>query len=110
MRVTITGGAGKLGRAVVAELKSRGTPSSSLTRLIHRNSASLGFSGSALDFGTMKNAAVRADAVLHLAGIPANGIVPDYQTFSVNTPGTFNCTAVCRMGNDNPETAEGNVG
>jgi nucleoside-diphosphate-sugar epimerase len=97
MKVIVTGGAGKLGRAVVAELKSSGHVVTVIDPACTTEAGVIGVAGSVLDFETVKSAADGGDAIIHLAGISANGIVPDHQTFSINTAGTFNVHESARL-------------
>jgi nucleoside-diphosphate-sugar epimerase len=97
LKVTITGGAGKLGRAVVAQLTSRGYTIAVLDRAYTPELGAAGIAGSVLDFDAVKRAAEDAEAIIHLAGIAANGIVSDHETFSINTAGTFNVHEAARL-------------
>ena len=53
--------------------------------------------GDILDISNISRATQGADAILHLAGIPANGIVSDHETFSINTSLTFNSHEAARL-------------
>ncbi|MGA9597058.1 MAG: NAD(P)-dependent oxidoreductase [Acidimicrobiia bacterium] len=89
-RVVVTGGSGKAGRAVVADLTEHGfdvlnvdvaaslhpddpTRVADLTDLAHTIESLRG-----------------ADAVVHLAAIPAPNIVPNGETFRINMMSTYN--------------------
>lgn len=95
MRLLVTGSSGKLGRATVERLRAdghdvlgidlHGTPGAGFTRVDLQ------------DYGQVLDAALGVtarsegfDAVVHLAAIPVNGIVPDATTFHNNVTATFN--------------------
>jgi len=95
MRIAITGSSGKLGRAAVEVLRARGhevigldvagTPGAGFTRV------------ELLDYGQTLDALLGItarhtglDALVHLAAIPVNGLVPDVTTFHNNMLVSFN--------------------
>lgn len=95
MRVAVTGSSGKVGRAVVERLSAEGhdvlgmdltgTPGPGFTRV------------DLLDYGQALDAMLGVtarhdglDAVVHLAAIPVNGLVPDAATFHTNLSVAFN--------------------
>lgn len=95
MRILVTGSSGKLGRATVDRLSAdghdvlgidlHGTPGPGFTRV------DLQDYGQVLD--TMLGVTARhtgLDAVVHLAAVPVNGVVPDATTFHNNVAATFN--------------------
>lgn len=90
-RVVVTGGAGKAGRAVVQDLLDHGhdvlsadlAPSPGLLE-DQQIQADL------TDLGQTVEVLRGADAVVHLAAIPAPGLRPDELTFRVNTSSTYN--------------------
>lgn len=104
MRILITGSSGKLGRATIERLRAdghevlgvdlTGTPGAGFTRV------DLQDYGQVLD--TMLGVTARhtgLDAVVHLAAVPVNGVVPDATTFHNNVTATFNVAfAVYRAG------------
>jgi nucleoside-diphosphate-sugar epimerase len=105
MRVIVTGGSGKVGRAAIRALKAAGhkaanfdiRPSVDPGRFVPVQCA---------DFGELMGAlsgidAVGGvpDAVVHLAGIPAPGLAPDHVIFHNNTQSTYNVFSACaRLG------------
>lgn len=95
MRIAVTGSAGKLGTATVARLRAdghevlgldlNGAPGAGFTRV------DLSDYGQVLDALLGVTARVDGfDAVVHLAAIPVNGLVPDHTTFQANVALTFN--------------------
>jgi nucleoside-diphosphate-sugar epimerase len=95
MRISVTGSSGKLGRATVDRLRAdghhvigfdlAGEPGPGFTRV------DLADYGQALD--SMLGVTARhdgLDAVVHLAAIPVNGLVPDAATFQNNLTVSFN--------------------
>ena len=94
MRVVVTGGNGKAGRWVVLDLRERGHDVLSVD-LRHDpwewddrcRIADL------TDYGQAVEVLAGADAVVHLAAIPAPGIRPAADTFRINITSTFNVFA-----------------
>ncbi|MBW9094342.1 NAD(P)-dependent oxidoreductase [Microbacterium jejuense] len=95
MRIGVTGSGGKLGRATVERLRAEGntvsgfdltgTPGPGFTRV------------DLTDFGQTLDAFLSVtarhdglDALVHLAAIPVNGLVPDAATFHNNVTVSFN--------------------
>ncbi len=90
-RVVVTGGAGKAGRAVVRELLEHGYDvlSADLVRspgLAEERQVQADLT----DLGETVEVLRGAQAVVHLAAIPAPGLRPDELTFRVNTSSTYN--------------------
>jgi nucleoside-diphosphate-sugar epimerase len=97
-RVVVTGGAGKAGRAVVRDLLEHGYDVVSVDVLRDPDLAE----GQQLvtdltDYGQTVDALRGADAVVHLAAIPAPGLKPDELTFRVNTTSTYNVFAAAPL-------------
>jgi nucleoside-diphosphate-sugar epimerase len=102
-RVAVTGGSGKLGRAVVADLLEHdwevhnldltpGEPAGRFTRV------------DLTDYGQVVEALTGIDdrydgldAVVHLAAIPAPGMTANAATFANNVPATYNVFAAARL-------------
>jgi UDP-glucose 4-epimerase len=95
MTIAVTGGSGKLGRAVVERLRAEGNDVIVLDRVVER-----GTNGAVVDltdYGQTLDALLGVqgrheglDGIVHLAAIPAPGIVPDAETFRNNMLTTFN--------------------
>ncbi len=90
MKVVVTGGSGKAGRAVVRDLVERGydvlnvdlvAPKERLCPYLQANLTHLGET-----FEVLRD----ANAVIHLAAIPAPGIATEEVTFRTNVESTFN--------------------
>jgi len=114
MRVLFTGGSGKAGKHVVAYLAAKGH------RVLNFDRVPLGLAGvhdllgDITDAGQVYSAmrthagydemespagAQLFDAVVHFAAVPRHGMVPDTETFRVNTVGTYNALeAALKMG------------
>jgi nucleoside-diphosphate-sugar epimerase len=105
MKVTVTGGAGKLGQWVVRELVEPADESvphevtvfDLLAGPVHERVRYL--VGDVQDLGQIVGALAGADAVIHLAALPRPGLVTDDVTFRTNVMGTFNVhEAAWRLG------------
>jgi nucleoside-diphosphate-sugar epimerase len=94
MRIAVTGGSGKLGRAVVAHLREQGHEVLVLDREAERDGASLAVD--LTNYGHVVDALEGLEAVVHLAAIPAPGIVPDAATFENNMLSTYNVLQAAR--------------
>lgn len=104
-RVVVTGGAGKLGRACVRELAGHGWDVVVFDR-VRPAEAPDGVTVVPVDltdYGQVLDAMLgledrydRVDALVHLAAIPAPGVVGDQQTFANNMNATYNVVAAAR--------------
>ncbi len=98
-RVVVTGGSGKAGRAVVADLRERGYDVVDVDVAASPDPDAPTLVADLTDLGQAFEALAGADAVVHLAAIPAPNILPDGETFAVNTLSTYNVfTAAARLG------------
>ncbi|SMH45734.1 UDP-glucose 4-epimerase [Rathayibacter oskolensis] len=95
MRIAVTGGSGKLGRSVVTRLRASGHDVFNLDRAGERGAGFVRIDVS--DYGQVVDALQSVndqyegiDALVHLAAIPAPGMVPDIATFHNNMTSTFN--------------------
>jgi nucleoside-diphosphate-sugar epimerase len=103
-RVAVTGGSGKLGRAVVAHLVDHGWHVVTLDRKRAEPQRGDFVQVELTDFGQVVDAlsAVddryrRLDAVVHLGAIPAPGLRPNAATFSNNMTSTYNVFSAARL-------------
>ena len=103
MRVVVTGGSGKLGRAVVDELAAHGWDVANVDAAPPRDARSAFTRVDLTDFGQVVEAFSRVDsrydavdAVVHLAAIPGPGNATNAATFANNVVGTYNVFAAAR--------------
>ncbi len=97
MRVIVTGGHGKLGRAVVEHLSAVGHEVFVFDRTPIRDSPTTGVD--LTDYGQVIDGILglgEIDAIAHLAAIPAPGIVPDVATFHNNLLATYHVLQAAR--------------
>ena len=101
MRIAVTGGSGKLGRSVVRRLSEDGHSVLNLDRTGDRSPAlalvDLRNYGQVLDVILgLDDRHQGFDAIVHLAAIPAPGLVPDAATFENNMLSTYNVFQAAR--------------
>src|SRR5436190_23893201 len=95
-RVVVTGGSGKLGRAAVRDLVEYGYDATNVDLVGSRDDRAPLVRADLTDFGQTWEALAgvdgrpAADAVVHLAAIPAPGLVPNAEVLRVNTISTYN--------------------
>jgi nucleoside-diphosphate-sugar epimerase len=90
MRIVVTGGSGKAGRWVVRELREAGHDVLNVD-VVHDGSAhGLCVVTDLTELGQVHDVLRGADAVVHLAAIPAPEIRPAGETFRINTVSTWN--------------------
>ena len=99
MRIAVTGGTGKLGRAVVAALRATGDEVINLDAAAVRPDIRIDLT----DYGQTIEALTaiddrydHIDAVVHLAAIPAPGITGNAATFENNIVATYNVFAAAK--------------
>jgi nucleoside-diphosphate-sugar epimerase len=97
-RIVVPGGAGKAGRAVVRDLLEHGHDVTSVDLVRDPNlTDAQQIVADVTDYGEVVDALKGADAVVHLAAIPAPGLKPDELTFRVNTTSTYNVFAAAPL-------------
>lgn len=105
MKVLVTGGSGKLGRAVLRDLVAHGHDvlnvdqqrlAEPICRSVHIDLTDFGQVASAI-LGGIDERGGPFDAVVHLAAIPAPGLAPNATTFANNVPTTYNVFEACRL-------------
>lgn len=101
MKIVVTGGYGKLGRAVVADLTEHGHEVFVVDVAGPRESV---IRADLTDFGQavtvlsgIEDRYDAVDAVVHLAAIPAPGLIPNAETFRHNITVTHNVFAAARL-------------
>ncbi len=102
-RIAVTGGSGKLGRAVVADLLDHGHEVVNLDLAPPPRPQGRFVRIDLTDYGQVVDALTdidegpgRFDAVVHLAAIPAPGLTSNAATFANNVPATYNVFAAAR--------------
>jgi nucleoside-diphosphate-sugar epimerase len=103
-RVAVTGGSGKLGRAVVADLVEHGWEVHNLDLAPPAEPLCRHTRVDLTDYGQVVEALTGIDdryhgldAVVHLAAIPAPGLTANAATFANNVPSTYNVFAAARL-------------
>lgn len=90
-KIIVTGGSGKAGRAVVTDLLAHGYQVLNVDTQAPLERQGCPFLKADLtDFGQTIEVLSGAWAVVHLAAIPASGLLTPEQTFRINTLSTFN--------------------
>lgn len=115
MRIVVTGGSGHVGRHVIQALLAEGHSILNLDiQMAHEDSGVYTIKTDLTDSGQVLNGFTspfqllepfhaklpeRPDAVIHLAGIARNMLVPDNELFRTNTLATYNVIEVaCKLG------------
>ena len=93
MRIVVTGGSGKAGRWVVRDLRVHGHEVLSVDLLPDGSPHGEFVLVDLTDLGQCHETVAGADAVVHLAAIPADRIRPAGETFRNNTLSTYNVFA-----------------
>jgi len=93
VKVVVTGGSGKAGRWVVRELRDRGHDVLNLDTAHDGSEHGLCVVADLTDPGQALELIAGAEAVVHLAAIPAPGLRSEAETFRINTLSTFNVFA-----------------
>src|SRR5580693_7156448 len=90
-RICVTGASGQAGRAVVADLREHGYDVAATDVAVTRADREDGILRADLtDYGQAVEALSQADAVVHLANIPAPGLSTPAVTFNANITMNFN--------------------
>src|SRR4051812_37417551 len=103
-KVIVTGGSGKLGRAVLRDLVANGYEVLNLDQTLPKEAVCPTVRIDLTDFGEVVAALAGGDehkgpfdAVVHLAAIPAPGLFGNARTFANNVPVTYNMFEACRV-------------
>lgn len=92
-RIVVTGGSGKAGRAVVEDLSARGYDLVDVDIAATRDPDAPTVIADLTDLGAAFDVLHGADTLIHLAAIPAPNVLPDGETFRINTMSTYNVFA-----------------
>lgn len=102
-RIVVTGGSGKLGRAVVAHLAERGADVVNVDRAPPAVVQPMFVRADLTDYGQVVEVLSgiddrygHVDAVVHLAAIPAPGLITNAATFHNNLTATYNVFSAAR--------------
>jgi nucleoside-diphosphate-sugar epimerase len=104
-KVLVTGGSGKLGRAVLKDLVAHGydvlnldqvAPPEAVCPTVRIDLTNFGEVSSAI-LGGIDERGGPFDAVVHLAAIPAPGLAANARTFANNVPSTYNVFEASRL-------------
>jgi nucleoside-diphosphate-sugar epimerase len=90
MRIVVTGGSGKAGRWVVRDLRDHGHDVLNVDVVHDGSDHGQCVVTDLTDLGQVHDVLRGADAVVHLAAIPAPEIRPEGETFRINTLSTWN--------------------
>ena len=104
-KVLVTGGSGKLGRAVLKDLVTNGYSVLNVDQTLPRDPICPTVRIDLTDFGQVAQAVLGGvderrgpfDAVVHLAAIPAPGLFANSRTVANNVPTTYNVFEACRL-------------
>lgn len=93
MRIVVTGGSGKAGRWVVRDLREHGHDVTNVDVTHDGSDFGLCILADLADAGQARDVVTGADAVVHLAAIPAPGLRGEGETFRNNALSTYNVFA-----------------
>lgn len=103
-KIIVTGGSGKLGRAVLRDLVANGYEVLNLDQTLPKDPIAPTVRVDLRDFGEVVAALSGVDehkgpfdAVVHLAAIPAPGLFANARTFANNVPATYNIFEAARI-------------
>ena len=104
MHIVVTGGSGKLGGAVVERLLASGHQVTNVDRRPAPGSGARFLRVDLTDYGQVVEALTgiddaydAVDAVVHLAAVPAPGLIPNAATFANNVPSTFHVFQAAKL-------------
>lgn len=88
--IVVTGGSGKAGKAVIEDLVRHDYQVTNVDIAASRNPDAPTLIADLTDLGQTIDSLSGSDAVIHLAAVPAPGVLPDGETFRVNMMSTYN--------------------
>jgi nucleoside-diphosphate-sugar epimerase len=97
VKVVVTGAGGKAGRAVALDLVEHGHQVLGIDLVRPAETASEFLVADLTDFGQTAECLAGAEALVHLAAIPASGIATESTTFRTNMLSTFNVFEAARL-------------
>ena len=97
MRIVVTGASGKAGRAVVSDLVEHEHEVLGVDLASPSKSSAASLLADVTEFGQVVECLAGADAVVHLAAIPASDIHTEETTFRTNMLSTFNVFEAARV-------------
>jgi nucleoside-diphosphate-sugar epimerase len=97
LKVVVTGASGKAGRAVVRDLLEHEHDVFAVDAVPPADSAAASLLADLTDFGQTVECLAGADAVVHLAAIPASRIRTEETTFRTNMLSTYNVFEAARL-------------
>ncbi len=98
MRIVVTGGTGKAGRWTVRDLREHGHDVLNVDLVPDGIPGGQSVVADLTDLGQAHDVLAGADAVVHLAAIPAPGLRPTGETFRINGLSTYNVFAAAEAG------------
>jgi nucleoside-diphosphate-sugar epimerase len=97
LKIVVTGASGKAGRAVVSDLLEHDYEVLAVDVVSPAESPAASLLADLTDFGQTVECLAGADAVVHLAAIPASRIRTEETTFRTNTLSTYNVFEAARL-------------
>jgi nucleoside-diphosphate-sugar epimerase len=97
VKLVVTGASGKAGRAVVRDLVEHDHDVTGIDVVASADSTAPSLLADVTDFGQTAECLAGADAVVHLAAIPASGIYTEETTFRTNMLSTYNVFEAARL-------------
>ncbi len=97
MKVVVTGASGKAGRAIVRDLVEHGHDVLGVDLATPRERSAPSLAADLTELGQTMECLAGADAVVHMAAIPASGIRTEETTFRTNMLSTYNVFEAARV-------------
>ena len=91
MKIALTGGSGRIGRAIIAEALAQGHEIVSIDRVAPEPASDVPFVQADIgDYDGLLRACQGCDAIIHMAAIPSPGRHPDHVVHNNNVVGSYN--------------------